>query len=226
MKSTWMTAAAVGLMAITGWGQGLTWENRDLEVKAGVKENRVQAVFAFKNGGDKPLVITEVRTTCGCTTAQLGKKDYAPGEAGTLNATLVLDPEGGTRKKSIYVVTDEPKDNTYVLSLTGIKPLYLEVSERNLHWLVGQAAGAKEIVLKAGPERPVKITKVTIDRPNFTHTLTTVKEGQEYKLTVTPASTAAEVYGVIEIQTDLPADLINQYRAYARVLPPPPPAGP
>ncbi len=37
--------------------------------------------FKFKNTGQGPLKITNVKSTCGCTVAQLEKKEYAPGES-------------------------------------------------------------------------------------------------------------------------------------------------
>ena len=37
--------------------------------------------FSFTNEGDTAMEISEIKTTCGCTTAKLEKMTYAPGES-------------------------------------------------------------------------------------------------------------------------------------------------
>jgi hypothetical protein len=43
--------------------------------------------FKFTNAGDKPLVITNVRTACGCTVSRWTKEPVKPGETGEVLAT-------------------------------------------------------------------------------------------------------------------------------------------
>lgn len=44
--------------------------------------------LSFTNVGDVPLVVTEVRTTCSCTTIQHDRKKVMPSERGVLNITM------------------------------------------------------------------------------------------------------------------------------------------
>ena len=44
--------------------------------------------LSFTNVGDVPLVVTEVRTTCSCTTIQHDRKKVVPSERGVLNITM------------------------------------------------------------------------------------------------------------------------------------------
>lgn len=44
--------------------------------------------LSFLNTGDVPLVVTEVRTSCSCTTIKHDRKPIAPGEQGVLNITV------------------------------------------------------------------------------------------------------------------------------------------
>jgi hypothetical protein len=46
--------------------------------------------LSFTNTGDVPLVVTEVRTTCSCTTIQHDRKKVMPEERGVL--TITMDP--------------------------------------------------------------------------------------------------------------------------------------
>jgi hypothetical protein len=42
----------------------------------------------FTNVGNVPLVVTEVRTSCSCTTVKHDRKPVQPGESGVLNITV------------------------------------------------------------------------------------------------------------------------------------------
>ena len=44
--------------------------------------------LSFTNTGDVPLVVTEVRTTCSCTTVQHDRRKVLPTERGVLNITM------------------------------------------------------------------------------------------------------------------------------------------
>ena len=46
------------------------------------------ATFTIKNDGDKPLVISNVTTSCGCTVADWTKTSIAPGATGTVSSTF------------------------------------------------------------------------------------------------------------------------------------------
>lgn len=46
------------------------------------------ATFTIKNDGDKPLVISNVTTSCGCTVADWTKNPIAPGATGTVSSTF------------------------------------------------------------------------------------------------------------------------------------------
>lgn len=46
------------------------------------------ATFTIKNDGDKPLVISNVTTSCGCTEADWTKTPIAPGATGTVTSTF------------------------------------------------------------------------------------------------------------------------------------------
>lgn len=53
--------------------------------------------LSFTNTGDVPLVITEVRTSCSCTTVKYDRHPVKAGERGTLNITMDPSkaPKGG-----------------------------------------------------------------------------------------------------------------------------------
>lgn len=60
------------------------------------------AVFTFTNKGQKPLVLSNVRASCGCTIPQWPREPIAPGEQGEIKVKYNTKL-GGTFNKSITV---------------------------------------------------------------------------------------------------------------------------
>ncbi|MBU9005261.1 DUF1573 domain-containing protein, partial [Parabacteroides sp. MSK.9.14] len=54
--------------------------NSEVDFGAFSKSEEKTAVFEIENTGDNPLVILDISTTCGCTTANYDKHPAKPGE--------------------------------------------------------------------------------------------------------------------------------------------------
>jgi hypothetical protein len=63
--------------------------------------------FRFTNTGKALLKIGKISRTCGCTVFQLDKKEYAPGQTGTIKVIYTAGKSTGTTQKSIYVPTND-----------------------------------------------------------------------------------------------------------------------
>ena len=72
----------------------------------------VERDVAVRNDGDAPLVVTEVLTTCGCTTAALEPMTLAPGEAGNLHIIFDSGAHGpeltGPIMRRVILVSNDP----------------------------------------------------------------------------------------------------------------------
>ena len=71
--------------------------------------------FQFTNTGDKPLVIKEVITGCGCTSAKWSEKPYQPGAKGTIR--ISYHPEN-RKQKVISIVSEVFSNAKEVVPLT------------------------------------------------------------------------------------------------------------
>ena len=80
----------------------------------------VSHVFKFKNTGNAPLIISQVKPSCGCTTLKDWPKDpIAPGDSGQITAEFNSKGNSGEVTKNILVSTNAlPKD--WNLKITGI----------------------------------------------------------------------------------------------------------
>lgn len=63
----------------------------------------VEYSYRFKNTGDKPLVVSEVHASCGCTVPEKPEKPILPGEIGYLKVVFDSKGKAGHVEKSITV---------------------------------------------------------------------------------------------------------------------------
>jgi len=79
----------------------------------------VDVEYKFENAGDSLLVIKNIAASCGCTAAKLEKKEYQPGEKGTLSVKFYSRGYNGKVTKTITISTND-KSNVYTrLKITG-----------------------------------------------------------------------------------------------------------
>ena len=91
--------------------------------------------YRFKNVGDKPLVVSYVQSTCGCTIPSLSKKEYAPGEKGVIKVKYTASSRAGKVTKKVYFHSNDIVNPRYglvikshtVLKVT-IEPQKIELS--------------------------------------------------------------------------------------------------
>jgi hypothetical protein len=116
--------------------------------------------FKFQNKGAGILKIADIGKTCGCTASTLEKKEYAPGEEGTIKVQYTADSGSGARTRNLYVFSNDP--NTPKVELTIIAFLVQKVvcePERLDYTLKGDKAGLAELTIRSVDEKPFAITR-------------------------------------------------------------------
>ena len=73
--------------------------------------------FEFENTGKKPLVLTDVRSSCSCTVPDWPQKPFKPGDKGEIEVKYDTRRRG-TFTKWIYVQSNA-KNSTVRLKITG-----------------------------------------------------------------------------------------------------------
>lgn len=87
-----------------------------------VKEDKgtVNAVFTVKNTTKSPIVLSEVRASCGCTTPDWTKEPIAPGKTGKVTATYNPKGNAGPFEKSVTInVSVGDEIQTIVVKIRG-----------------------------------------------------------------------------------------------------------
>ena len=74
--------------------------------------------FTFTNTGNEPLIISNVRTSCGCTAPEYSQEPIAPDSTGIVRITFNPTGRPGKFSKSIYVHTNTNPERT-ILRIMG-----------------------------------------------------------------------------------------------------------
>jgi hypothetical protein len=85
----------------------IQWVDSTAKDLGTVKEGpEVEVSFKFRNIGDKPLIVTDVHASCGCTIPEKPKEPFEPGQEGSIKAKFTTAGHVGTNNKTIYVNTN------------------------------------------------------------------------------------------------------------------------
>jgi len=113
------------------------------------------AHFKYKNTGDKPVKITSVHPSCGCTTAALAKDVVGPNESGEITATFNIGDRSGVQTKNITVRTDDETSEATILKLKATIPQLLQVAPTFIFWSANDVLKPKTITVNVGGDFPV-----------------------------------------------------------------------
>jgi hypothetical protein len=126
------------------------------------QDRKVAVKYHATNTGNAYLNITQVRPTCGCTYTMLGKWSLAPGEATDIEAQF--DPKGfrGPIRKSIEVVSDDPKTPTTLLTFEAeiTQEIMPSVEAVYFHQAPKSSVARSIVHYASGDGQPVQIVDV------------------------------------------------------------------
>lgn len=209
----------IGVLLVTADGllASLKWESVEVSQAVDPASAEATASFPFKNDGMASVTITEVKASCGCTTAGLEKKTYAPGESGVIKATLHIGARQGLQSTTIRVMTDQADEKPTVLTMKTLIPRILDIKPTFVFWTKDAVPEAKKIKLVVGLDEPVHIVSAISSNPNMTANLVTVTEGKEYTVEVFPLTTDEVFQTTIVFKTDYPREKPKTFYVQAHV---------
>jgi uncharacterized protein DUF1573/flagellar associated PapD-like protein len=80
---------------------------------------KVVHTFTIRNNGKKDLIISGVKTSCGCTVAQPSKNRVAPGDESQVTVTFDTQFQKGHRERTITAMTNDPQSPNAIMTLQG-----------------------------------------------------------------------------------------------------------
>ncbi|MCK5565034.1 MAG: DUF1573 domain-containing protein [Planctomycetes bacterium] len=113
--------------------------------------------YNFKNVGQGILKITKIRSTCGCTVPDPVKKEYAPGESGTIAITYRSSTRKGVESKHLYIESNDPENPKFELTVKANIKLSIEATPIRLGLSTRQKAIVPPITIKSKDGKPFAI---------------------------------------------------------------------
>ncbi|MBA3544772.1 MAG: DUF1573 domain-containing protein [Chthoniobacterales bacterium] len=218
MKTRTLLGSLIATCALAGTAAAsLTWEKTDADLKPSISDKTAVAHFKYKNTGDKPVKITSVHASCGCTTAALAKDTVAPDESGEIVATFNIGDRTGVQTKTITVLTDDQPQQATVLKLKATIPQLLQISPTFVYWTADELLNPKTITVDVGPEYTVNQLTVTPTDKSITTEVVRDEEKKEFRIIVRPTEEGRPINASLKIEPDLPKDSGKSFYANLRV---------
>jgi hypothetical protein len=139
-------------------GPRITFEKLVHDFGSVGKNTKNTCEFNFTNTGNDLLKITKVSKTCGCTPYTLAKKEYAPGESGTLKVGYNAGSHPGATQKYIYVSSNDKTNPKVRLIIKADIALKVDYEPRKLNLsLRDKNAACPQITIKSLDNQPFAI---------------------------------------------------------------------
>lgn len=160
----------------------------------------------LSNTGSAPLDISDVRPSCGCTTADQWPHRLAPGTSGTIPVQIDTSEFSGEVTRTLTIVSNDPVQAESVVTLKATAWLPIRVTPRVVILPAvadPDAAVSRSAKLTNETAEPVSLSEARSDNPRFKAQLREVVGGKEFELTITtvPPLPEGTQLGKIQLKT-------------------------
>ena len=97
----------------------IEWKDTLLNFGKVNEGDTVRLQFSFKNTGNKPLFLNDVRPSCGCTIADYPDKPVPVGESGSIKVVFTTKWHPGMQQKSVLVKANTKSRVNHKLIFSG-----------------------------------------------------------------------------------------------------------
>lgn len=167
MKRTFLATALLAISALVFAQQPvITFEKTEHDFgKINEADGRVTTIFTFKNEGMAPLVLSNVRASCGCTTPTWTKTPIEPGQTGDITVTYNPNGRPGRFQKTITVTSNATVPTTKLTIKGEVIPKTQQPVNKFPHKM-GDALAVNSKVLNFGTILNTKNNTKTIEYTN------------------------------------------------------------
>jgi len=217
MKRLSLLALAGAAASAPAYGK-LSFETKVIEDVIPHDAKAYPFAFAFENKGDRAVEISEIKTSCGCTTAKLPKKTYAPGEKGTIKGSFSVGSRQGKQHKNIRVLTDDIAQPEIQLALRLEIPKLVSMKPGLLLWRVGSEPEAKTLTIQPNGDLGARIAEVVCKDENFEFTVNEADEFEPTIVEITPNNVSEKARSIIRVKIATSNQSLDPQFAYAHLL--------
>ncbi|MFI3303673.1 MAG: DUF1573 domain-containing protein [Rikenellaceae bacterium] len=139
------------LLSLTGaFAETLKFDDKSWNFGTISEDNEaVSHTFNFKNLSSKPVVIHNIRTSCGCTLAEYSQKPISGGDSSTITVTFNPRFQGGTISKNVYIYSTATQ-KPIVVTIEGLVTPRKKSIQELYPYTIGEG-GRIEVLYKTIP---------------------------------------------------------------------------
>jgi len=195
-------------------GPDMRLDNYSLNLGFSDEGTQIEREIRIRNVGNADLIISDLRSTCGCVTARMHDKIIPPGRM--RKAVLVFDTKQltGAQTKYVYFQSNDP--------VSGVMSLGIDVFVRPSKVLVSRAVSLGDVRLRQRAKLTIyvrdpgdgslKVDKVVSDSPILAASLSRCKPadtnypGYEVNLQMEAGAARGEFRSTVRLFTNLPKE--------------------
>ncbi|WP_425392332.1 DUF1573 domain-containing protein [Ekhidna sp.] len=103
-------------------GPKISFSEKSFDFGEITQGEKVEHIFEFENVGNEPLILSDVRTTCGCTAPEWPKEPVAPGKTAKIKVVFNSAGKMGMQNKVITVMSNAVNNPERVKIVTNVMP--------------------------------------------------------------------------------------------------------
>ncbi len=147
----------------------------------------VEHGFKFKNQGSAELIVTNVKSSCGCTAALVSKSRLLKDEAGEVQVKFNPGRYVGRVSKSVTVNSNDPESSSVKLTIAGEVIEEVTVNPRLISFGIIRKGDSctRSVEVKTIPELKIKVKKVESPNPYISFTENKADKNGTYRFQVT-----------------------------------------
>ena len=107
----------IGLVSLKSMAQEFKFEQETINYGQIAKSSNGERVFVFTNTGDKPLIIKNIKSSCGCTIPKKPKEPIMPGKKGEIKVSYDTKRVGGFYKS--ITIFSNAKNARKIIKIKG-----------------------------------------------------------------------------------------------------------
>jgi len=90
----------------------LSFKEQDVDLGTIKEGDTIHHTYIFTNTGNHPLIIADVRASCGCTIPSYSKEPVLPGQTGQVDIRFDSRNREGKQRKSIFITANTQPETT------------------------------------------------------------------------------------------------------------------
>jgi len=144
-------------------GPRIEFEKSSLDLGTVVRNSSANFAFRFKNTGDMPLRITEVRQSCDCVVLNSPPKEVAAGASAVISGQFNSGSYMGLVNQTIVVGSNDEKSASLLLTISVFVEQPMQVEPANPFFIFGQGMPEKAtqlLTITSSDPGPYQITEI------------------------------------------------------------------